>query len=359
MALDGHRETATPAPKDENCVSCVYEQNAEIEATARMLGERYDNDKVQEALKWKFPRHPKPCAHHAQTIGMPMDQTTRMRAVRVVQAPPANTGQVQSPRYQGAVSRPLNAGQPPEGHLLKGSLPSGDLRAIRESARNQWRLTGPLKPSESGKHEVPAWLVGATNSTPLFAKPQPMAIHKEKCPDCVSGTVYEPDGSFGPCAHCQGTGWVQPQPKPDASLVAERYRLMAPPADRAAPQPLAEQPQHTGAMPSVPAQPAQKLNSGEFPTLNAAMLRVMRGQAQLADILSAFRAEVMPWSHQYTNEALSLADNIRLAAEGLPREIELRLTGIENRLRLLAEYSEQVERDLRGLPQEWGRQHAS
>ena len=363
MTLDGPQETRIPPQElDPNCVSCMYEQHERLEATARMLGVRYQSDAVLDQLKrqWPFPTHPKPCKRHLSNVleAPPSDETTRMRAVRVPETPPANTGKVHPPR-QSALSRPLSVGQAPEQHHIRASLPSGDLRAIRESGRNQWRATGPLVPSESGKHAVPGWLLGATNSAPLFPKPQPLLIHKQQCPDCVGGTYYEPDGTFGPCANCQGTGWIQPQPKTDPGLAAERYRLMAPPAERAAPMALSEQPPQTGAMPALPAPTPRKLSSGEFPSLNAAMLRVMRGQAQLGAMREPFCAEVQPWAHHLASDAQSLADNVRMANDGLPREVELFWLNVENALRLVAEYAERIERDLRALPALEGKLHAS
>lgn len=350
MTLDGPQETRIPPQElDPNCVSCMYEQHERLEATARMLGVRYQSDAVLDQLKrqWPFPTHPKPCKRHLSNVleAPPSDETTRMRAVRVPETPPANTGKVHPPR-QSALSRPLSVGQAPEQHHIRASLPSGDLRAIRESGRNQWRMTGPLVPSESGKYAVPAWLLGATNSTPLFAKPQPLTIHKQQCPDCVGGTVYEPDGSFAPCARCKRTGWIEPEAKPDASVVAERYRLMAPPADRAAPAPLAAQPPQTGAMPALPAPPARKLNSGEFPMMNAALLRVSDALQRLMAWYVAFRTEAPPYVHDEIKTLGTLADNISTMSEGCSRAQALHLQGIASSLRWASEYLHRAEQDI-------------
>ena len=337
MTLDGHQERPNPLPEDQNCVSCVYAHNERIEATARMLGQRYEQDAVLKGLKWDFPRHPKPCKQHLTVIDAPpRDETTRMRAQRPPVAPPANTGKVHPPRDR-ALSRPLN-GQPPEHHLIRASLPSGDLRAMHEATRNQWRPTGPLVPSESGKQEVPGWLLGATNSAPLFAKPQPLTIHKQQCPECVGGTFYEPDGTFGPCANCQGTGWIQPQPKPDASVVADRYRLMMPPAERAAPMALSEQPPQTGAMPAI-------TDTTPHAFQDAALLEKARERKRLE-----LHATMQTWAHWQIAEAQTHADNVRYLSQGLERAEELIGEMIEHDCCMMAECAKRIEQRLREWP---------
>ena len=361
MALDGQQETADPLPKeDPNCVSCVYAHNERMEATARMLGARYEDDLVLKGLKWDFPRHPKPCPKHLTGVleSPPREETTRMRAIRDVPAapkPPAATdsaAKVHPPRHS-ALSRPL-IGQPPEQHLTRASLPSGDLRAIRETGRNNWRATGPLTPGTSGKQDVPGWLLGATNSTPLFAKPQPLIIHKQQCPDCVGGTVYEPDGTFAQCARCKGSSWIEPQPKTDPNLVADRYRLMMPPAEREAarPLPVTAQPPATGAMPAVPAQSVYKLNSGEFPLMNAALLRVSDSLQRLLAWYVAFRTEAPPAVHEEIRTWGTIADNIMTMSEGCARNQALHLQGIASSLRWAIEYLHRAEQDMLSLPKE-------
>ncbi len=345
MATDAISVTADhPPERDPNCVSCMLEHNQGIDQAIATLGAGYEY--LKASLEWRFPKNPQTCAHHRAQQGEPRPETTRLRAVREP---------TESAPEEAAAATPEGAAPLPP--WLAGALP-GSPAARRnpyaDASLTIFPKTGELPdPPGTPKPVAPRWLNSSEASHPLFGEPQRLPIHQEACA-CEHGLVYSLDRrTWWTCPDCKGTGWKTPKPK--ASPVPEPYALMTPPAraERATPMALAEQPQGTGAMPVLPVDKRPgKLPSGEFPTLNAALLRVIRGEAQLSTLYTALRSEVPPYLHQYISDMLTLADNIRLFAEGLPREQQLLWQAVETSLRLSAEYAERGERDLRTLPQE-------